>query len=155
MDTEAWILTQGTTVKTIFCIEFMLLKCLVVPNIVSTCYKYMIKLPWALCSSHPSYQCRCLWRCMVNRIKEILWVRNILTSFTAWSCKLLYQHKWERQCHWEKQRNKKPTLRKISMWLKFKRLTIDLDCLKNLERYYCDTYIRHAQRVILAQPAAL
>lgn len=117
---------------------FMLLKCFIVPIIVSTCYTCVTKLPWTLWPPCPLYQCHCLW-CKVNWIKEILWVRNTLTSFTAWSCKHLYQHKWARQWHWEKQENQKLPLRKTSMWLKFKRLTIDLDCLTNLERHNCDT----------------
>lgn len=115
---------------------FMLLKCFIVPIIVSTCYTCVTKLPWTLWPPCPLYQCRYLW-CKVNWIKEMLWVRNTLTSFTSWSC--MYQHKWARQWHWEKQENQKLPLRKTSMWLKFKRLTIDLDCLTNLERHNCDT----------------
>lgn len=33
----------------------MLFKCFFVPNVVSTCYKYMAKIPWALWPHHPLY----------------------------------------------------------------------------------------------------
>lgn len=118
---------------------FMLLRCFVVHNIVSIYCKCVTKLPWALWPPYLLYQCCCLWRCKVNWINEILCVRNNSASFTAWSCKLSYQHKWEKEWHREKQENQKLPLRKTSMWLKFKRLTIDLDFLRNLERLSCDT----------------